>query len=107
MNRKEGYGFVVAVHSPENTGDPPTKYVRGGSKRIVATVKSKVSNEKSDPDMDWEGRMERLVKKGGRFEGYTSVIQGDNAGPHNDVGYSRYVTDYCKKVGWLWEPQGP
>jgi hypothetical protein len=28
MNRKEGYGFVVAVHSPENTGDPPTKYVR-------------------------------------------------------------------------------
>eukprot|EP00979_Chaetoceros_neogracilis_P008677 scaffold1922_cov291-Chaetoceros_neogracile.AAC.20 len=28
MNRKEGYGFVVAVHSPENTGDPPTNYVR-------------------------------------------------------------------------------
>jgi len=28
---------------------------RGGSKRIVAAVKSKVSNEKSDPDMDWEG----------------------------------------------------
>ena len=48
------------------------------------------------------------MKKGWRFEGYTSVIQGDNAaGPHNDVGYSRYVTDYCKKVGWLWEPQGP
>jgi hypothetical protein len=29
MNREEGYdGFVVAVHSPENTGDPPTKNAR-------------------------------------------------------------------------------
>jgi hypothetical protein len=24
MNREEGYGFVVAVHSPDNTEDPPT-----------------------------------------------------------------------------------
>jgi hypothetical protein len=51
--------------------------------------------------------IEKLVKKGGRFEGYTPVIQGDNAGPHNDATFSRYVTDHCKKVGWLWEPQGP
>ena len=28
MNREEGYGFVIAVHPPENTGDPPTVNVR-------------------------------------------------------------------------------
>jgi hypothetical protein len=86
MNREEGYGFVVAVHSPDNTEDPPTVNVRydmdntlnmhvpfrdvtiadlgevfskvsrgGGSKRIVAAVKSKISNKESDLDMDREG----------------------------------------------------
>ena len=86
MNREEGYGFVIAVHPPENTGDPPTVNVRyeidntvhmhvplrdvtisdygevfskvsrgGGSKRIVAAVKSKISKKESDLDMDREG----------------------------------------------------
>eukprot|EP00979_Chaetoceros_neogracilis_P007876 scaffold1700_cov286-Chaetoceros_neogracile.AAC.2 len=86
MNREEGYGFVVAVHSPDNTEDPTTVNVRydmdntihmhvplrdvtiadlgevfskvsrgGGSKRIVAAVKSKISKKESDLDMDRKG----------------------------------------------------
>lgn len=49
----------------------------------------------------------KLVDVGGEYEGYTVVIQGDNAGPHNDERFKRFVTDYCRKQGWLWEPQAP
>ena len=46
-----------------------------------------------------------LVKKGGRFADYTPVFQGDNAGPHDDGTFKKYVMRYCMQHGWLWEPQ--
>jgi len=42
-----------------------------------------------------------LVKPGGKYDGYTVVIHGDNAGPHNDATYLNIVKDCCTK------PQGP
>jgi hypothetical protein len=51
--------------------------------------------------------IEKLTKPGGRFFGYTPVIQGDNAGPHTDAKFINYVKSHCQGKGWLWEPQGP
>lgn len=48
-----------------------------------------------------------LIKPGGEYEGYLPVIQGDNAGPHTDQTYIRYVTGYCERENWKWEPQAP
>jgi hypothetical protein len=50
-------------------------------------------------------KVERLVSPGGEFEGYTPIIQGDNAGPHQDKAYMKFVTGYCTDKGWHWEPQ--
>ena len=36
----------------------------------------------------------QLVAPGGHFEGYLLVIQGDNAGPHQD----REFTEYCTTI---------
>ena len=52
-------------------------------------------------------RVEELVGSGGKYEGYTPVFQGDNAGPHQDAAYIKGVTDYCNDKGWHWEPQAP
>ena len=52
-------------------------------------------------------RIIALVGPGGKFENYTVVIQGDNAGPHEDKVYKRYVEEYCGREGWHWEPQAP
>ena len=48
-----------------------------------------------------------LVKVGGQFQGYKPIIQGDNAGPHQDAQYKKGVEEYCEKEGWKWIPQGP
>jgi hypothetical protein len=45
-----------------------------------------------------------LVKEGGKYEGYTPIFQGDNAGPHRDAAYYNYVTDFCREKRWKWEP---
>ena len=50
--------------------------------------------------LDW-------VKEGGDFEGYIPVIQGDQAGPHEEEGFKRFTKDFCQQHGWLWEPQAP
>ena len=47
------------------------------------------------------------MKEGGKFEGYLPIIQGDNAGPHEDAKFKNYVNKECEEKGWLWEPQGP
>jgi hypothetical protein len=52
-------------------------------------------------------RVEQMVGVGGKYEGYTPVFQGDNAGPHQDATYVAGVTNYCKEKGWHWEPQAP
>ena len=49
----------------------------------------------------------KLVGPGGRYQGYTVVIQGDNAGPHECAIFQRYVKEYCEAQGWHWKPQAP
>ena len=53
------------------------------------------------------GEIQKLVGVGGPFEGYTPVIQGDQAGPHEESEFKRRVQEHCDKNGWLWEPQAP
>ena len=48
-----------------------------------------------------------LVKVGGDFEGYIPDIQGDQAGPHEEEEFKRFVKQWCLEHGWLWEPQAP
>ena len=48
-----------------------------------------------------------LVKVGGTFEGYTTIIQEDNARPHQEGTYKRWVEEYCEQEGWHWILQGP
>ena len=52
-------------------------------------------------------KLEKLVAPGGQFEGHRVVIQGDNAGPHQDSTFFNYVNNYCTQKGWLWHPQVP
>ena len=51
--------------------------------------------------------VQKLTGPGGRFFGYTPVFQGDNAGPHKDAKFAKFVRQFCDTKGWLWEPQGP
>ena len=44
---------------------------------------------------------------GGPFEGFAPVIQGGNAGPHQDAKCYNYVVNFCKAKQWLWETKGP
>ena len=48
-----------------------------------------------------------MVKVSGKFEGYVLIIQGDNAGPHQDATFKRGVEEGCVRKGWYWIPQGP
>ena len=52
-------------------------------------------------------RIHELICPGGRFDGYLPVIQGDNAGPHQDTTFYRRMTSYCEDNRWLWRPQAP
>jgi hypothetical protein len=52
-------------------------------------------------------QVEELVRPGGRFAGYTPIIQGNNAGPHNDGEYLRFVNEYCETRSRHWKPQAP
>ena len=47
-------------------------------------------------------KVSALVAVGGKYEGYTPIFQGDNAGPHQEVKYVKFVTDYCSQRGWYW-----
>ena len=51
--------------------------------------------------------LDDLVKPGGIFEGYTVIIQGDQAGPHEEDYFVRYMRLGCSKRGWCFEPQSP
>ncbi|KAL3910874.1 MAG: hypothetical protein SGARI_001917 [Bacillariaceae sp.] len=48
-----------------------------------------------------------LVSRRGEYAGYLPVIQGDNAGPHQDKEFMDYVETQCNELGWKWEPQAP
>lgn len=52
-------------------------------------------------------KVKAITMAGGEYEGYIPIIQGDNAGPHQDGEYIEYMTTYCKEMGWHWEPQAP
>ena len=50
-------------------------------------------------------KVKDLVGPGGKYEGYTPIFQGDNAGPHQDATFLNAVKSYCAENGWHWEPQ--
>ena len=52
-------------------------------------------------------KLKELVGPGGPYEGFTPVIQGDNAGPHQDATFSTECNDYCNSNSMYWEPQAP
>jgi hypothetical protein len=49
----------------------------------------------------------KLVGLEGQYEGYIPVIQGDNAGPHQDETFLNFCKDFCQDHGWHWQPQAP
>ena len=49
----------------------------------------------------------RLVGPGGKFPGYKVIIQGDQAGPHEEEEFVRFCREHCAKCGWCFEPQAP
>ena len=49
----------------------------------------------------------RMVAEDGEYPGFSVVIQGDNAGPHQDSVFKTTVKTYCESKGWYWEPQAP
>lgn len=51
--------------------------------------------------------IESLVGEGGAYEGYIPIIQGDNAGPHQDTEFLSFCEQFCESRGWHWEPQAP
>ena len=50
-------------------------------------------------------RLQEITGPGGKYEGYVPIIQGDNAGPHQDTTFQQYMTSYCNQQGWYSEPQ--
>ena len=53
------------------------------------------------------GMVQTYVQPGGQYEGYTPVIQGDQAGPHEEEVFKRAMSEACNDNGWHWEPQAP
>ena len=45
-------------------------------------------------------KIAELVGPGGKYDGYLPVIQGDNAGPHQDSEFCEYVEQYCSDNVW-------
>jgi hypothetical protein len=52
-------------------------------------------------------KVAQLTAPGGKYDGYLPVYQGDNAGPHIDNTFHKFVTNHCREKGWRWEPQAP
>ena len=43
-----------------------------------------------------------LVKVGDKFKEYTPIIQGNNAGPHQDATFKKGAEEYCAREGFKW-----
>jgi hypothetical protein len=52
-------------------------------------------------------KVEALVGVGGRYAGYVPIIQGSNAGPHQEGDFDASCKAYCHTRGWHWIPQAP
>ena len=50
-------------------------------------------------------RIADLVRE--KYPGYIPIIQGDNAGPHQDKEFLNFVKGECEQRGWHWKPQAP
>lgn len=80
---------------------------------VDCTVTGSNSGTSSDPKFSLKELFEEvvfdaiaeLVRPGGKYEGYTPIIQGDNAGPHQDAAFVNFCKHYCQEKGWHWEPQ--
>jgi hypothetical protein len=104
---------ITAPHSPEPAASPLRR--KGEAYSVDTTVTG--SNEWTSDDPKFAlvryfrecvfKQIAALVAPGGVFEGYTPVIQGDQAGPHEEEGFKRFVAQVCNEKGWLWEPQAP
>jgi hypothetical protein len=52
-------------------------------------------------------KVEALVGVGGHYTGYVPIIQGSNAGPHQEGDFDASCKAYCHIRGWHWIPQAP
>jgi hypothetical protein len=52
-------------------------------------------------------KVDFLVGVGGRYAGYGPIIQGDNAGPHQEGDFDASCKAYCNTRGWHCVPQAP
>jgi hypothetical protein len=52
-------------------------------------------------------KVQALVAPGGQFAGYQVVLQGDQAGPHEEGAFVKSLLDLITPLGWLLEPQAP
>ena len=43
-----------------------------------------------------------LVGIGGKYGGYTPIIQGDNSGLHEDAEFKKFIHEHCISKGWYW-----
>lgn len=51
--------------------------------------------------------VEALVAPGGRFAVFTVVLQGDQAGPHEEKHFVTSLKTLIEPLGWFLEPQAP
>ena len=88
---------------------------KGDAYSVDTTVTGSNEGTSEDPKFAllryfWECVFEiimALVGLGGAFEGYTPVIQGDQAGPHEEQEFKTFVESFCAANGMLWKPQAP
>ena len=51
-------------------------------------------------------KIEKMTAPGAKCFGCKVIIQGDNAGPHQDATFLNGVKEHCELKGdWCWEPQ--
>ena len=82
---------------------------------VDANVTGSNAGTSDDPKFPLKGYFEHciieaiaeLVGEGGKYEGYTPVTQGDQAGPHTEAGFTTWIKEEFERRGWMWEQQAP
>ena len=89
---------------------------RGDAYMVDANVTGSNAGTSDDRKFDLKTYFNELVldqvedlvhPQHGQFPGYTPVMQGDKAGPHEEDEFVRWIKEECKKRKILWEPQAP
>jgi hypothetical protein len=107
-----------ATHHPPPIGikyDGPVIRKKGDTYLVDCCVTGSTTGTATDPKFPLKlvfsncifPQLDELTRPGGQYEGYKVVVQGDNAGPHQDAEYLRYVRGECETRGWHWKPQAP